>query len=282
MKPSQRLATRTERLRRAWTARTARLAELILRAYGYPERDRARTTKVSKFVMRITGSVPRSRANVVYVIDVILPVLDEAYALPWVLGRMPRGFRAVVVDNGSTDGSGEIARGAGERVVEEPTRGFGAACHAGLMAATTDVVCFMDCDGSLDPLELPAVCRAVGMHADLVLGARVAAPGAWPRHARIGNRLLTRAVRRRTGVVLRDLGPMRAAKRQSLLDLGIVDRRFGWPLEMVLRAAEAGWRIVETDVSYGTRCGRSKVTGTLRGTVRTARDMSKALAWSRP
>src|SRR4051794_17014828 len=211
-------------------------------------------------------------------VDVILPVLDEREALPWVLRRLPEGFRPIVADNGSTDGSAELARALGARVVAEPRRGFGAACYAGLRAARADIVCFMDCDGSLDPAELPLVAEPVlSGAADLALGARAAAKGAWPAHARLANRFLAREVRRRTGLALRDLGPMRAARRVELLELGIADRRFGWPLEMVLRAGTAGWRIVETPVSYRERTGRSKVTGTVRGTLRAVRDMGRVL-----
>lgn len=211
--------------------------------------------------------------------DVILPALDEAAAVPWVLARIPDGCTPIVVDNGSTDGTGEIARGLGARVVHEPVPGFGAACFAGLRAATADVVCFMDCDASLDPGELPRlVTRVDDGHADLVLGARDAAPGAWPLHARAMNRVLAAELRRRCRVPLTDLGPMRAAPRERLLALGIRDRRFGWPLEMVLRAAAAGWRIEETAVPYLPREGRSKVTGTVRGTARALRDMAVALS----
>jgi glycosyltransferase involved in cell wall biosynthesis len=206
--------------------------------------------------------------------DVVLPVLDEAAALPWVLGRFPDGFSPIVVDNGSTDGSGELARSLGARVVDEPRRGFGAACWAGLLAATAPVVCFMDCDGSLDPRELPRVVDPLD-GADLVLGARV---GAQPVHARLANRALTLELRRRASIALRDLGPMRAARREPLLALGIADRRFGWPLEMVLRGAAAGWRIAEVPVTYRPRVGRSKVTGTVRGTARAIRDMGRVLA----
>jgi glycosyltransferase involved in cell wall biosynthesis len=207
--------------------------------------------------------------------DVILPVLDEREALPRVLGRMPPGYAPIVVDNGSTDGSGALAERLGARVVREDVRGFGAACHTGLVAATADVVCFMDCDGSLDPAELPAVAEPVARGAaDLVLGAR---RGAWPRHARLANRVLAAALRRRTGVRLTDLGPMRAARREALLALGIQDRRFGWPLEMVLRAAFAGWTVREVAVGYHPRVGRSKVTGTVRGTARAVRDMASVL-----
>jgi glycosyltransferase involved in cell wall biosynthesis len=212
------------------------------------------------------------------VVDVVLPVLDEAAALPWVLGRMPAGFRPLVVDNGSTDGSAEIALRLGADVVEEPRRGFGAACHAGLLAARTDVVCFMDCDGSLDPVELPRVAEPVLAGArHLMLGGRCPERGAWPLHARLANRVLALELRRRSGLALTDLGPMRAAPRQALLDLALRDRRFGYPLEMVLRAAAAGWLVDETPVRYRARAGRSKVTGTVRGTARAVADMAWAL-----
>jgi glycosyltransferase involved in cell wall biosynthesis len=212
------------------------------------------------------------------VVDVGLPVLDEAAALPWVLGRMPGGYEPIVVDNGSTDGSAQLARRLGARVVAEPRRGFGAACHAGLLAARREVVCFMDCDGSLDPAELPEVADPVlAGGRDLMLGARRPEPGAWPLHARLANRALALELRRRTGLALTDLGPMRAARRVGLLELDLRDRRFGWPLEMVLRAERAGWSIDEVEVAYRARSGRSKVTGTVRGTARAVRDMAAAL-----
>lgn len=211
-------------------------------------------------------------------IDVILPVLDERQAIPWVIAAMPTGFRPIVVDNGSTDGSGELARSLGVTVVSEPRRGFGSACWTGLRAATADVVCFMDCDGSLDPADLSRVAAPVlDGRADLVMGRRNPSSGAWPLHARLANRALAGQVRRRCGVVLRDLGPMRAVHREKLLQLGLRDRRFGWPLEMVVRASEAGWSVTEVDVPYRRRAGRSKVTGTVRGTVRTIRDMRAVL-----
>jgi glycosyltransferase involved in cell wall biosynthesis len=212
-------------------------------------------------------------------VDVVLPVLDEAAALPWVLGAMPAGYRALVVDNGSTDGSGDLARALGATVVSEARRGFGSACTAGLAAATAPIVAFCDADASLDPAALPTVVAPViGGEADMVLGARrPVGRGAWPTHARLANRYLARRVRRVTGVALTDLGPMRAARRDDLLALGIADRRFGWPLEMVLRAAAAGWRVAEVPVSYAPRTGRSKVTGTLAGTLRAARDMRRVL-----
>lgn len=209
----------------------------------------------------------------------ILPALDEAAALPALLTRMPPGFRPLVVDNGSSDGSADVAAAHGARVVAEPRRGFGAACFAGLRATESELVCFMDADGSLDPGDLPLVAAPVQAGAaELVLGARRAhGRAAMPPHARVANRALALELRRRTGLPLSDLGPMRCAPRAALLELGLVDRRFGWPLEMVVKAHAAGWRIEQRTVPYRARTGRSKVTGTVRGTLRTVRDMSAAL-----
>ena len=219
------------------------------------------------------------RASVAAV-DVIFPALDEAEALQWVLPRLPDGYRAIVVDNGSTDDTAAVAARLGALVVTETRRGFGAACATGLAAATAPVVAFCDADASLDPLDLPLVCEPVlsGV-ADLVLGARLPeGRGAWPPHARLANRYLAWRLHRISGAALTDLGPMRAMRREALVDLGIVDRRFGWPLEMVVRAAQAGWSITEVGVPYRPRVGRSKVTGTVRGTLRAVQDMRKVLA----
>ncbi len=210
--------------------------------------------------------------------DVVLPALNEAAAVAWVLRRMPDGYRAIVVDNGSTDSTAEIAGELGATVVHEPVRGFGSACWAGLQAATADVVCFMDCDASLDPVALPFVAGFVERdEADLVIGARIAARGAWPAHAKFANRVLAMELRRRTGLHLSDIGPMRAARREGLLALGMQDRRSGWPLEMVLRAQGAGWRVRNVPVEYSEREGRSKVTGTVKGTIGAVRDMGALL-----
>lgn len=214
------------------------------------------------------------------VIDVVLPCLDEAGALPWVLERMPPGFRAVVADNGSSDGSVEVARSYGATVVHADVRGFGSACLAGLAAVTSEVVCFMDADASCDPGQLVLLVEPVARGAaDLVLGRRVPTTGgAWPVPARLANHVLAARLRRRTGLALTDLGPMRAARTAPLRALGVVDPRFGYPLEMVVRAADAGWRVEELPVRYHPRIGRSKVTGTVRGSVRTVIDMRKVLA----
>jgi glycosyltransferase involved in cell wall biosynthesis len=215
--------------------------------------------------------------------DVVLPCLNEAAALPWVLDRMPAGFRAIVADNGSTDGSAGLAAAHGATVVSVPQRGFGAAAHAGLLAAdpVDDVVCFVDADGSFDPVQLPLVADPVRSGAaDLVLGRRrPTGRAAWPAHARLGNAVVSWRLRRASGVPVHDLGPMRAARRSALLALDLTDRRFGYPLEMVVKAARAGWRVAEVDVTYAPRAAhtRSKVTGTVRGTLRTVQDMLKVL-----
>jgi len=216
------------------------------------------------------------------VTDVVLPCLDEAAALPWVLSRIPAGYRAIVADNGSTDGSAQVAAAHGATVITVPQRGFGAAAHAGLLAATAEIVCFLDADGSFDPIQLPQVVDPVRAGtADLVLGRRrPTVRGAWPVHARLANAVLAWRLRRAVGAPLHDLGPMRAARRSDLLALDLRDRRFGYPLEMVVAAARAGWRIAEVDVDYAPRAAgtRSKVTGTVRGTARAVRDMAKVLA----
>lgn len=213
-------------------------------------------------------------------IDVVLPCLNEAAALPGVLRALPDGYRALVVDNGSTDGSPEVAARLGATVVHEPRAGYGAAVHTGLEAATTDVVCFLDADGSLDPAELPTLAAPVlAGTADLAVGRRVpVARGVWPWHARAGNLLLARLMRKR-GLSVNDIAPARAGNRVLLLALGVTDRAFGYPLELLVKAQRAGWRVVEHDVSYAERAKgtKSKVSGSVRGTTRAVRDMSRVL-----
>lgn len=213
-------------------------------------------------------------------VDLVLPCLDEERALPWVLGRVPAGVRAIVVDNGSSDRSAEIARELGALVVTEPRRGFGAAANAGLEAADATYVAFCDADASLDPAEIPRLLAPVERgEADLVLGRRrPTTDSAWPPHARLANRVLAARMSRRTGIRLHDLGPLRLARTAELRELGLRDRRSGFPLEMVLRAAAAGWTVREVDVPYSPREGRSKVTGTVRGTVTAVVDMSRIFA----
>ncbi len=210
----------------------------------------------------------------------VFPCLDEAAALPAVLAALPSGYRAIVVDNGSSDGSPQIARAHGARVVHEPRPGYGAAVHAGVLAARSSIVCVLDADGSLDAGELPKLVEAVASgDADLAVGRRVPAErGAWPWHARVGNAVLA-ALLRRKGLPVKDIGPIRAAHRDALLALNIRDRRFGYPLELLLRAGAANWRIAEFDVAYRPRTAgtRSKVSGSVKGTLRAVRDMAGVL-----
>lgn len=210
----------------------------------------------------------------------VLPCLNEAAALPGVLGRVPRGYEAIVVDNGSTDDSAAVARKHGARVIVEPRRGYGAAVHAGLEAADSDLVAFLDCDGSLDGMQLPRLVDPVrnGL-ADLAVGRRIPVRrGLIPWHAKAGNILLATLLRSR-GVPVHDIGPMRVARRKDLLGLGIVDRGFGYPLELLLRVQRAGWRVHEEPVDYLPRAAgtRSKISGSVRGTARAMRDMAGVL-----
>jgi glycosyltransferase involved in cell wall biosynthesis len=215
--------------------------------------------------------------------DVVLPCLNEAPALAWLLGRLPAGYRAIVADNGSTDGSADVARGLGARVVTVPQPGYGAAVHAGVVAAdpADGVVCVMDADGSFDPEQLPLVADPVRAGTvRLALGRRrPTTRRAWPPHARLGNAVLARRLRRTTGLDVHDIGPMRATRRDDLLSLGLRDRRFGYPLELLVAAARADWTVTEVDVAYHPRAEgtKSKVTGTVRGTARAIRDMSAVL-----
>jgi len=213
------------------------------------------------------------------VVDVVFPCLNEEKALPWVLGRLPAGYRAIVVDNGSTDRSAEVAREHGAIVVSELRRGFGAAAHAGLLAATAPIVAFCDADASMDPRDLSRVVDpVVAGTADLVLGRRrPTSRGAWPLHARVANRALASLMRGATKLDLHDLGPMRAANREAMVALDLRDRRSGYPLETLLRGHAEGWRVLEVDAPYSPRIGRSKVTGTIRGTAIAVLDMSRLL-----
>ena len=225
----------------------------------------------------IRGYVPRVPAAPW--IDVVLPCLNEAQALPWVLDRMPDGARAIVVDNGSTDGSGRIAGQRGAAVVVCTQPGYGAACAAGLDAATAPLVAFCDCDGTIDPDVIPRLASHLERGADLVICRRRATSrSAWPWAARLANYELARRVRQRTGQHIVDVGPLRIARREALAALEVRDRRFGYPVETVLRAADAGWRIAQVDVDYLQRVGRSKVTGTARGYLQAVRDASAVLA----
>ncbi len=214
--------------------------------------------------------------------DLVLPCRDEAAALEALLPRVPCSFAVVVSDNGSRDGTAEVARRLGATVVTEPQPGYGAAVHAGLLAATHELVAFMDGDGSFDPDELlPLVEDVRSGRADLAVGRRrPVRRGVWPWHARAGNGLVVWWLRRRIGMAAHDIAPVRVCRREALLALDVRDRRFGYPVELLQRATDAGWRVSERDVSYHPRAigTRSKVSGSVRGTARAARDFWRVLA----
>jgi glycosyltransferase involved in cell wall biosynthesis len=208
-------------------------------------------------------------------VALVIPALDEAAAIGAVVSAVPRGCvdDLVVVDNGSTDGTAGLARAAGARVVGEPRRGYGAACWAGVQALGPEVaiVAFLDGDGSQDPAELPRLLAPLlDGRADLALGVRrYTAPGDHPWHAIAGTLAVAAVVRWRFGLALRDIGPFRAIRRDALRGLALRDRGYGWPVEMVVKAARQGLRIVQVDVTQRPRLGgRSKVAGTVSGSVR--------------
>lgn len=214
--------------------------------------------------------------------DLVLPCRDEAAALAALLPEVPGEFAVVVVDNGSRDGTAAVARRLGARVVTEARPGYGAAVHAGLLAATAEYVAFMDGDGSFDPADLlPLLDDVRSGRADLAVGRRrPVSRRVWPWHARAGNGLVVWWLRRRIGMAAHDIAPVRVCRRDALLALDVQDRRFGYPVELLDRATRAGWRLVERDVDYHPRAAgtRSKVSGSVAGTVRAARDFWRVLA----
>ncbi|WP_310526321.1 glycosyltransferase family 2 protein [Nocardioides sp.] len=214
--------------------------------------------------------------------DLVLPCRDEAPALAVLLPRIPACFSVIVVDNGSRDDTAEVAARLGARVVTETQPGYGAAVHAGLVAARSDFVAVMDGDGSFDPASLlPLLDDVASGRADLAVGRRrPVRSSVWPWHARVGNALVTAWLRHRLDMTPHDIAPMRVCRRQALLDLDLRDRRFGYPVELLQAVTVAGWRITEHDVPYHPRAAgtRSKVSGSVLGTLRTAHDFSKVLA----
>jgi glycosyltransferase involved in cell wall biosynthesis len=211
---------------------------------------------------------------------VVLPCLNEAASLPAVLADMPAGYVPLVVDNNSTDGTADVARRCGAQVVTETQAGYGAAVHAGLVAASTSVVAVLDGDGSMDPQDLPRLVAELDRGADMAVGRRRPAPGVrWPWHARLGNAAVCWRLRSRHGLDVHDIAPMRVARRDAVLALGVTDRRSGYPLELLVRAAAANWRVVEHDVVYGPRTGgKSKVSGSVRGSFSAALDFWRAIS----
>jgi glycosyltransferase involved in cell wall biosynthesis len=213
-------------------------------------------------------------------VTVVLPCLNEAASLPGVLAALPDGYMALVVDNNSTDDTAEVARRHGAHVVAERRPGYGSAVHAGVVAATTPIVAVVDADGSLDPADLPALVDELDRGADMAIVRRRPVPGLrWPWHARLGTAAVCWRLRSRYGLPVHDIAPMRVARREALLALGITDRRTGYPVELMVRAAEAGWTVVERDVPYGPRTGgKSKVSGSLRGSIHAGLDFWRAIA----
>ena len=217
-----------------------------------------------------TTAPPEPRCTV----SLIVPALNEAACLGPLLAEMPHGVvgEIIVVDNGSTDDTAAVARAAGALVVVEPRQGYGAACHAGVAAASGDILVFMDGDGSFVPAECAALVAPIAAGAaDLVLGTRMQgrlAPGAMPPHQRWGNRVVAGLLRRLYGVQVTDLGPYRAIRRDLLHALEMQEMTYGWPVEMMVKTARRGGVLVEVPVTYRPRfAGVSKVGGSVKGTV---------------
>jgi glycosyltransferase involved in cell wall biosynthesis len=213
-------------------------------------------------------------------VTVVLPCLNEAASLPGVLTAMPGGYRPLVVDNNSTDGTAEVARRHGAEVVAESLPGYGSAVHAGVVAATTPIVAVLDADGSLDPHDLPALVDELDRGADMAIGRRRPIEGLrWPWHARLGTAAVCWRLRNRYGLPVHDIAPMRVAQRDAVLALGVTDRRSGYPLELLVRAAQAGWKVIERDVAYRPRTGgKSKVSGSIRGSLIAALDFWRVIS----
>jgi len=207
-------------------------------------------------------------------ISVVIPTLNEESAIVEVVSAVPadRVHEIIVVDNGSTDDTANRASSAGARVIRESRLGYGSACLAGAKAAArADVIVFLDGDRSDDPEQLPAIAGPVlDNRADLVIGSRIKGvleKGAMPLHGRLGNGFIVCLLRLFYGANITDIGSFRAIKTQTLRDLNMEQMTYGWPVEMVVKAARKGLRIQSVPINYRKRIGKSKVTGTLRGTI---------------
>ena len=206
--------------------------------------------------------------------SVVIPTHNEAQSIGRVLADLPADLvtEVLVVDSNSTDGTPEVASKMGARVLHEPRRGYGRACLTGLSAASNpDVVVFLDGDYSDRPAELPLLLAPIiDGRADITLGSRLgrqSVHGALPWHQVFGNRLAAGLIRLLYGVKISDLGPFRAARADVLRRLELQENTYGWAVEIILKGTVAGFRIVEVPVSYYPRIGKSKIGGTLKGTV---------------
>jgi glycosyltransferase involved in cell wall biosynthesis len=207
-------------------------------------------------------------------VSVIIPTHNEAQGIGRVLADLPSNLvtEVIVVDSNSTDGTPDLARKMGAQVIQEPRRGYGRACLTGLANThNPDVVVFLDGDYSDRPSELPTLLAPIMEgRADITLGSRLSGKGnrgALPWHQSFGNRLASGLIRLLYGVKVSDLGPFRAGRAETLRALSLEEATYGWAVEMVLKGAIAGFRIVEVPVSYYPRIGKSKIGGTVRGTV---------------
>ena len=207
-------------------------------------------------------------------VSIIIPTHNEAQAIERVLADLPSALttEVIVVDSNSTDGTPEIAARMGARIVQEPRRGYGRACLTGLATANSpDVVVFLDGDYSDRPSELPILLSPIiEGRADITLGSRLQNPhcaGALPWHQVFGNRLAAGLIRLLYGLEISDLGPFRAGRAEVLRMLALEETTYGWAVEMILKGALAGCRVVEVPVSYYPRIGKSKISGTLKGTI---------------
>jgi glycosyltransferase involved in cell wall biosynthesis len=207
-------------------------------------------------------------------ISVVIPTFNEAPAIAEVIGAVPQNKiqEIIVVDNGSTDGTAEQAAAAGARVIHEPRKGYGSACLSGAKAArNSDIIVFLDGDRSDDPAQLEIIAAPVIQgQADLVIGSRIGGKlekGSMPLHAKAGNRIIVFLLRLLYGVRITDIGSFRAIRSRVLLDLHMQQMTYGWPVEMVVKAARKGLRIQSVPIRYRKRIGVSKVTGSLRGSV---------------